>query len=312
MSRDLLQTIAQRTQLAGHNRLALLLFRLGERQLFGINVFKVQEVLRCPELSWVPQAHPLIMGLADIRGRHVPVIDLPKALNHAPLAPEESYVVVTEFNRTVQGFLVKSVDRIVNISVEEIHPPPQVTGDKSYMTAMTRLNNELIEIIDVEHVLADVVGQPQHVSAALLQYAPKPGADGKRPHVLVADDSRTARNQINDVLKQLGVEATLVADGRAALNVLKSLASTGEPVSNQIAMVISDIEMPDMDGYTLTTEIRRDPKLADLYVLLHTSLSGIFNNAMVARVGANAFVPKYSPDELAKVVLERIHAAAAA
>ncbi|MGB1580934.1 MAG: chemotaxis protein [Nevskiales bacterium] len=312
MSRDLLQTIAQRTQLAGHNRLALLLFRLGERQLFGINVFKVQEVLHCPELSWVPQAHPLILGLADIRGRNIPVIDLAKALQHEPLVTEESYVVVTEFNRTVQGFLVHAVDRIVNISVEDIHPPPQVTGDKSYMTAITRLNDELIEIIDVEHVLADVVGQPQSVSASLLEHKPKAWADGQKPHVLVADDSRTARNQINNVLKQLGVDATLVADGRAALNFLKSMASTGEPVSNRVAMVISDIEMPDMDGYTLTTEIRRDPQLADLYVLLHTSLSGIFNNAMVARVGANAFVPKYSPDELARVVLDVLNNRAAA
>ena len=151
------------------------------------------------------------------------------------------------------------------------------------------------------------MGQPKNVSANLLEYKPPVPVNGRKPHILVADDSRTARNQIDQVLKQLGVESTLVADGRAALNILKSMATTGEPVSDQLAMVISDIEMPDMDGYTLATEIRRDPQLADLYVLLHTSLSGIFNNAMVARVGANAFVPKYSPDELAKAVLQRLH-----
>lgn len=310
MAHDLLQTIALRTQLAGHNRLALLLFRLSGRQLFGINVFKVQEVLRCPPLAFVPQAHALVRGMVDLRGRPMPVLDLSQALGQSTSNPAESYLIVTEFNRSVQGFLVGAVDRIVNVSVTEVHPPP-LSGGQGYLTAVTHFNSELIEIIDVEQVLAEVVGAAPSVSADILAFKPRPTKTGGRPQVLVVDDSRTARTQVQHVLTQLGVDAIPLADGRQALTYLQKLADNGTPVSQKLAMVISDIEMPDMDGYTLTTEIRRDPRLADLYVLLHTSLSGIFNNAMIERVGANRFVPKYSPNELANAVIERLHALAA-
>jgi two-component system chemotaxis response regulator CheV len=162
----------------------------------------------------------------------------------------------------------------------------------------------MIQIIDVEKVLADVNGATITVSAALVEKAATNSA--RKGTVLVVDDSRVARNQISAVLNQLGLESTLMPDGRQALRHLKDIADRGERPSDRYQVVISDIEMPDMDGYTLTTEIRRDPRLDDLFVILHTSLSGIFNNAMVARVGANRFVPKYTPDELAAAVLERV------
>jgi len=307
MNSNLLNRIDQRTRLAGHNRLALLLFRLGGRQLFGINVFKVWEVLRRPPLRALPQARPPLLGIADVRQRSVPVLDLGVAIDHpeaGQIAPD--YLIVTEFNRSVQGFLVSAVERIVNIGVEEIHPPPDL-GSTSNLTAVTRYHDELIQIIDVEKVLADVIGVGRQISPEVLARSITSGS----ARVLVVDDSRVARSQIQQVLEQLGVDCTLLPDGRQALAHLKQLAATGIVPSEQYAMVISDIEMPDMDGYTLTTEIRRDPALADLYVLLHTSLSGIFNNAMVLRVGANCFVPKYSPDELATCVLERFAAIAA-
>lgn len=304
MARDLLQTIEQRTRLAGHNRLALLLFRLGGSQLFGVNVFKVQEVLRCPSLKWMPASHSLVQGVADVRGRSVPVLGLARAIGHPQASDQPGYLVVTEFNRSVQGFLVEAVERIVNISVEDVKPPPKVTGEDSYLTAVTRYNGDLIQIIDVEKVLADVVGGPANVSTELL--AGRVDGEGEKPRVLVADDSRVARGQIQRVLDQLNVDCTLVADGREALRHLQGMADQGLNVCDKYAMLISDIEMPDMDGYTLTTEIRRDPRLAEMYILLHTSLSGVFNKAMVERVGANEFVPKYSPDDLAEGVLARL------
>ena len=304
MARDLLQTIEQRTRLAGHNRLALLLFRLGGSQMFGVNVFKVQEVLRCPRLKWMPASHPLVQGVADVRGRSVPVLALGRAIGHPDATDTPRYLVVAEFNRSVQGFLVEAVDRIVNISVEEVHPPPKVTGEDSYLTAVTRYGDDLIQIIDLEKVLAEVVGAPSEISGELLEKATQ--GVGDRSRVLVADDSRVARAQIQRVLDQLNVECTLVADGREALRHLQGMADQGIKVSDKYSMLISDIEMPDMDGYTLTTEIRRDPRLADMYILLHTSLSGVFNNAMVERVGANKFVAKYSANELATSVLERL------
>jgi len=305
MSRDLLNRIDQRTRLAGHNRLALLLFRLGGRQLFGVNVFKVQEVLRRPPLFPVPRLPPGFIGAADIRGRSVPILDLGSAVRYPERHLDPPYLVVTEFNRSVQGFLVAEVDRIVNIAVEDVHSPPELGVSESYLTAVTRYNGELIQIIDVESVLADVIGAQMLQAVGRKSVGP---VGGTPVRILVADDSRVARNQIRGVLDQLGVASTLLSDGRQALEHLKQLAADGTDVTRHYAMVISDIEMPAMDGYTLTTEIRRDPALAGLYVLLHTSLSGVFNNAMVDRVGANAFVAKYSANELAEKVLARVAA----
>ena len=306
MSHDLLNRIDQRTRLAGHNRLALLLFRLGGRQLFGVNVFKVQEVLRRPPLFQVPGLPSQFSGVADVRGRSVPVLDLGLAIAHPERddrAGGPGYLVVTEFNRSIQGFLVSGVERIVNIAVEDIHPPPELGAESSYLTAVTRFQGELIQVIDVESVLADIA---QVRGEAVLDPAMAMPSDAPHLQVLVVDDSRVARQQIRSVLDQLGVGATLLSDGRQALDHLLQIQASGENPAERYAMVISDIEMPAMDGYTLTTEIRRHPGLAGLYVLLHTSLSGVFNNAMVERVGANAFVAKYSPHELADFVLERL------
>jgi len=305
MSRDLLNRIDQRTRLAGHNRLALLLFRLGGRPLFGVNVFKVQEVLRRPPLFPVPRLPSGFVGAADIRGRSVPVLDLGSAVRFPERHLDPPYLVVTEFNRSVQGFLVAEVDRIVNIAVEDIRPPPELGTEDSYLTAVTRHGGELIQVIDVESVLADATG------ARMLQAVEQrvPLRPGELPvRILVADDSRVARNQIRGVLDQIGVASTLLSDGRQAIDHLKQLAAEGIDVARHYAMVISDIEMPAMDGYTLTTEIRRDPALAGLHVLLHTSLSGVFNAAMVDQVGANDFVAKYSANELADKVMARIAA----
>ena len=306
MSRDLLDRIDQRTRLAGHNRLALLLFRLGTRQLFGVNVFKVQEVIPRPPLFTLPQLPPAFRGAADVRGRTVPVLDLARAIGHG--APDEAgeppYLVVTEFNRSVQGFLVSGVERIVNIAVEDIQPPPDLGGDSNYLTGVTRHNGELIQLVDVESVLAESAPRASTTG----QITPLAVVSGAR-EVLVVDDSRVARNQIRQVLEQLGLTATLLSDGRQALEHLQQLAESGQPPTQRYAMVISDIEMPAMDGYTLTTEIRRNPALRGLYVLLHTSLSGVFNHAMVERVGADDFVPKYSDHELAQRIAARISAA---
>ena len=298
---QLLDRIDQRIRLAGHNRLALLLFRLGGRQLFGVNVFKVQEVLPRPALFTMPQLPAGFLGAADIRGRSVPVLDLASAIGQPADGPA-NYLVVTEFNRSVQGFLVSAVDRIVNIAVEDVRPPPELGNDPHYLTGVTRYHDELIQLVDVESVLAEALPPPP----GKIEIAPIARAGSRE--VLVVDDSRVARNQIRHVLEQLGVACTQLSDGRQALDHLKQLVASGQDPVHRYGMVISDIEMPAMDGYTLTSEIRRDPALSGLYVLLHTSLSGVFNHAMVERVGADDFVPKYSQQELADRITARLSA----
>ncbi|MFQ5643465.1 MAG: chemotaxis protein CheV [Thiogranum sp.] len=304
-----LANVDMRTQLAGHNRLELLLFRLDGKQLFGINVFKVQEVIQCPALTQIPDSHQVVRGVANMRGRMVTVMDLGRAIGGRGVAdPRENFVVVTEYNQFVQGFLVGGVDRIVNMNWEEILPPPKGIGDDNYLTAVTKVEGELVEIIDVEKVLAEVVGWNEEVSSEFIEQATEQDNEERKPIVLVADDSSVARNQIKRTLEQLGVECVLANDGKQALGMLREWAEHENelPLHERLFMVISDIEMPEMDGYTFTTEVRKDPRLSDLHILLHTSLSGVFNNAMVEKVGANDFIAKFQPDVLAKTVLARL------
>ena len=303
---SVLASVDMRTRLAGHNRLELLLFRLDGTQEFGINVFKVQEVVQCPPLTSVPNSHPVVRGITNLRGRTITVMDLGAAIGHPPSdGVEGKFVVVTEYNRQVQGFLVGSVDRIVNMNWEEILPPPHGIGKDNYLTAVTRVDGSLVEIIDVEKVLAEVGGAEEDVSAELLEQAGDRHAD-LHPLVLVADDSSVARNQIKRTLDQLDIECVTVKDGRRALERLQQWAEQEPATLERIFMVISDIEMPEMDGSTFTTRVREDPRLADLHILLHTSLSGVFNNAMVEKVGADDFIAKFQPDLLASHVLKRL------
>ena len=299
-----LDNVDLRTQLAGHNRLELLLFRLSGKQLYGINVFKVQEVIRCPHLTSMPKSNPKVVGVAHLRKRTIPVMDLGMAISKRPVENiKDSFVIVTEYNRFTQGFLVSSVDRITNMNWKDILPPPKGSGSNSYLTAVTHLDNELVEIIDVEKVFADVMGLPDEVDESVLDKSLHQENEELPRHVLIVDDSSVARNQVKRVLEKVGIECSLANDGQEGLEKLQQMIEDGKPIHDTIGMVISDIEMPRMDGYTLTTEIRKNPDLAHLYVMLHTSLSGVFNNNMVERVGANHFIPKFKPNELAYTVL---------
>ena len=301
-------SVNQRTQLVGQNRLELLLFRLGGSQLYGINVFKVKEVLQCPKLTIMPKSSPVVRGVASIRGGTIPILDLSMATGSGPLDNiENSFVIITEYNTKVQGFLVHSVERIVNMNWEEIHPPPKGTGRDHYLTAVTHLDNKMVEIIDVEKVLAEVAPTSEVISMGVLDQQTQEKAVSKK--VLTCDDSSVARKQVTRCLQTVGVEVVALNDGRQALDYLKAMVEEGRKPEEEFLMLISDIEMPEMDGYTLTAEIRADPRMQKLHIILHTSLSGVFNQAMVKKVGADDFLAKFRPDDLAARVAERINAA---
>ena len=301
----ILDTVNQRTQLVGQNRLELLLFRLSGAQLYGINVFKVREVLPCPPLTTLPHANPVVRGVASVRGTTVPILDLALATGRRERAdPKSSFVIITEYNTRVQGFLVSGVERIVNLNWEEVLPPPAGSGHDHYLTAVTRVDDQLVEIIDVEKVFAQVVPGNETVDEGVINEEVRAGAGGRK--IMVVDDSSVARKQLTRVLEDIGVELVVLNDGREAYNYLHDLLEQGVRPAEEFAMLISDIEMPEMDGYTLTAEIRSNPDLKDLYVMLHTSLSGVFNQAVVEKVGADAFLAKFKPNELADRVISRL------
>jgi two-component system, chemotaxis family, chemotaxis protein CheV len=285
----ILDTVDQRTQLVGENRLEILMFRLAGRQLFAINVFKVQEVLQLPKLTLMPQRHPFVCGVVNLRGQTLPVIDLSQAIGMRPLVPgPNSTIIVTEYNRSVQAFL----------------PPPTSAGRQHYLTAISKVDDQLVEIIDVEKVLAEIVPYNAKVSREKLDDPILERARGRE--VLLVDDSNVALSQLRDTLGQLGVKMHIASDGLKALNMLKAWADTGQVMTDKLLMIFTDAEMPEMDGYRLTTEIRSDARLRGLYVVLHTSLSGSFNESMVKKVGCDNFLSKFQPDKLVDVVRERL------
>jgi two-component system chemotaxis response regulator CheV len=309
----LLDSVNQLTDLVGQNRLELLLFHLpNSNQVYGINVFKVREVLPCPKLTVMPKLHKYVRGVAHVRGETISVIDLGLATGGRMIHDiEKSFVIIAEYNRSVQGFLVGGFQRIVDLDWSKVLPPPHGMGKVNYLTAVTEVDKKLVEILDVEKILDEISPVRTDVSDEVLedvkheieekQALEDPNKPKRR--VLVADDSSVARKQVQRALTTLGLEAILVTNGQEAFDKLQELLANG-PIEDQIGLLISDIEMPEMDGYTLTAKIRADNKLNKLKVILHTSLSGVFNQAMVKKVGADNFIAKFNPDDLAKAVQE--------
>lgn len=307
----MMDSVNQRTQLAGTNRMELLLFQLQGAQYFGINVFKVREVIPVPRLVQLPHANSMVAGVCQIRDRTVAVLDLAMAVGGRPLEDRQgSSVIVTEYSRSVHGFMVRCVDRIANVNWQDIMPPPSSWSSAAYLTGVTRIDERLVQILDVEKVMDELNragglgGVPGLEDTAPVSSATEAGDW----HVLVADDSSVARRQMHDTLRQIGVQVTLVRDGVEALETLREWAGNPEESPWQrLLMVISDVEMPRMDGYTVATEIRRDEVLKGLYLLLHSSLSGMFNQDLVRNVGADDFLAKFDANELAELVQGRLN-----
>lgn len=317
----LLHSVNQRTQLAGENRLELLLFRLEDKQLYGINVFKVKKIITCPALTEMPGRHPIALGVANTMDGPLPILDLKLAVGHGHSENiRGKSVIVAEYNRKMQGFLVDKVEHIINLEWSDIHPPPKGVGNEHYLTAISKHQDEIIEIIDVEKIIAEIMPFNEQMDEPMSQAldtalkekseAPEATEESKQAskQVIVVDDSVVARNQIKRCMETAGFTCTLLKNGLEAYQFLENLTMSGKKPTDDFLLMISDIEMPEMDGYTLTRRVKENPDMKDLYVILHTSLSGVFNKAMVEKVGADDFLPKFDANELANAVLERLNA----
>ena len=303
----ILDSVNLRTQMVGQNRLELLLFALETEQQYGINVFKVREVLQCPDLTEVPRQTSSIKGMAHIRGETIPVLDLSEAIGRESVPRDqrqECFLIVAEYNRRTLAFLVRKVDRILNTQWDQIMAPPAEIGVENYLTAIFEYEGRLIEILDVEQILADLYPMPTEVSKDVAD--DKVREKARDYQILIVDDSSVARNQMQRSLEGLGIKVTSCNNGRMAWDLLCEMSDRGTDVTTHFLMVISDIEMPEMDGYTLTSMVRDDDRMKGMHVVLHTSLSGGFNVSMVKKVGADGFLAKFNPDDLATAVVQRI------
>lgn len=279
--------------------LSLLLFRLHSGRLLGINLLKVNEIIPCPALTKLPNRHPHVRGIATLRGAAMTVIDLARAIGERGAAEEDDgCLIVTELSRSRQGLHVKNVERIVQCSTRDVRPPPAGSGNRAFITGVTQIDGAIVQILDIEKVLHDIAPALEEAPVGLLEGQDARLLQGRR--VLLVDDSQVALQQTLNVLRQLGFDCTAVRSGQAALQQLHEYHQAGMPFE----LLVSDIEMPELDGYSLVQEIRRSPDISGTYVLLHTSLDSTMNTEKARSVGANAVLTKFSSVDLSQALLD--------
>jgi two-component system chemotaxis response regulator CheV len=296
---NLLDSVDARTKLAGSNKMEILLFSLGMRETFGINVFKVREVTKTPPITKTPNMPAGVDGVISLRGNIIPVISLAKFV-HLKSSPDvtNDTMMVTEYSRRTQGFLVHEVDRIVRVDWEKVRSPQGLlSGQDSLITAVTELpDGKLVSILDVEQILANAFGEE-----AIPELAPV--TTEKSHTVFFVDDSVVARKEISHVLDKLQIKYQQANNGNEAWQRLQAMANRstqeGHSLHDYVSLILVDAEMPEMDGYVLTRHIKADRRFEDIPVVMHSSLSSEANRAMGKSVGVDAYVAKFDPGVLA-------------
>jgi two-component system chemotaxis response regulator CheV len=307
---DLLKNIDARTKLAGTNKLEILMFSLGmdtrtqREETFGINVFKVREVMRIPDITRAPEMPASVEGMVSLRGALVPVIDLAKYIGLVTDTKPE-IMIVTEYNGHTQGFLVRAVDNILRLDWSAMRVPPAMLVAElgGLVTAITELKDKrLVMMIDVEKVLAET---GQFSTDEMIFNAVKPLGKENRT-VFFADDSSVARNQIARTLDAMGVKQISAINGRQAWVELSKMAayaeSTNTPLKDLLQVILTDVEMPEMDGYMLTRKIKEDKRFNGIPVLMHSSLSSTSNQQLGKTVGVDEYIPKFEPQKLSQAL----------
>ncbi|HQS57049.1 MAG: fused signal transduction protein/response regulator [Gallionellales bacterium 35-53-114] len=308
---DLFKDINARTKLAGTNKLEILMFTLGKdnrsgrRETYGINVFKVREVMRIPAITKAPDMPASVEGMVSLRGVLVPVIDLAKYTN-MQTDTQPSIMIVTEYNGHTQGFLVEAVDTILRLDWASMKVPPEMLNAQlgGLVVAVTELpDKRLVMMMDVEKVLSDTGNFG--TDEVLFKHI-KPISQSNRT-VFYVDDSPVARKQISRTLDAMGVHYIAAVNGHKAWEELKRLADSADiahiPVSDLIQVILTDVEMPEMDGYMLTRKIKEDQRFANIPVLMHSSLSSLSNQQLGKAVGVDEYVPKFEPQKLSQTLM---------
>ena len=306
--------IDERTNLTGSNKFELLLFRLGadsalgQSELFGINVFKIREIVAMPAITPIVGATPHSLGVVNLRGQVIPVLDLPSIVGCKPKTGL-NIMLVTEYARTTQAFAVESVEDIVRLDWKQVLSAETSGAAHNLVTSIARLDGNtdgtrLAQVLDVEAILQMVSPSdehkvdPQKVGAKLKL---KPGTI-----ILAADDSFVARSLIEQELHVLQAPFEMVKSGKEAWDRLNALAAAaaaeGKTILDKVSLVLTDLEMPEMDGFTLTRNIKQDARFEGLPVVIHSSLSGSANEDHVRSVGADAYVAKFVAEDLAQTI----------
>jgi len=229
----------------------MLLFHLSAKQSFAIGTLKVKEIVPYTQLTAMPHSHPTVLGAASMRGTTIPVIDMAMAVGYRPISKEEMphcFIIITDCRRTLVGFLVRGIDKITECNWRDIEPPPATLGHNVFVTGVTRVNDQLIQLLDVELILSRVYpDDPSHLYPGI-----------KPMRILLVDDSSVARRQLMAALDYINIPYEVCTNGKDALTLMQTRASQKTPID----ILVSDIEMPGLDGYELAFEVQSDAKLA--------------------------------------------------
>lgn len=305
---------------APDSKLELMLFRLGsdpktgQQEIFGINVFKVREIVVAPPLTSIVNSTQHMKGLANVRGQLIPVIDLSAVAGCTPQT-NMGIVLVTEFSRTTQAFMVDEMLEIVSVDWKNVQAADNTAS--GLVSGVARIdgdapNGRLVQVLDVEQILRNVFPEghgPADDHSGLPHISMPPGA-----MVMCVDDSSVARLLIEEALKAMHVPYVAAKHGKEAWQKLEGLAaqaqSQGKRTRDLVPLVLTDLEMPEMDGFTLTRNIKQDPRFSGMAVVVHSSLTGKASEGHAASVGADAYLSKFAPRELGETLrdtLERMN-----
>ena len=301
----------------GSNEMELVDFRIFKKEddevyegIYGINVSKVREIIRIPKLTELPGVPEFIEGIFDLRGVVIPVVNLAKWMGVEP--PEEvlknARVIITEFNNVLIGFVVHDAKRIRRINWKDIEPASfagRIGGDgldQSKITGVTRIEDDsVLLILDLETVVQD-----------LGLYEPSSGDIPQDEYnftglVLLLDDSLTARKIVKDALVKMGFEVVEASDGQEGLHKLEDLYGMyGDKLSTHLRLIVSDVEMPLMDGFHFAANVKDDKRFAEVPIVFNSSISDHFSEARGKDAGGEAYLVKFDAssfyDEVARVV----------
>jgi two-component system chemotaxis response regulator CheV len=278
----------------------LLLFYLNDQRLFGLGTLKIREIMPYTPLSRLPQSHSAVVGTMNFRGSTVPVIDMAAAVGYRPMTEEDrktASIIVTDVQRQEIGFLVRNVRKIIETEWKDVMPPPKSLGDRAFITGLLQLDEEIVQLMDVELLLARVYPESVNPSEVVLTDLQRETLKGL--NILLVDDSQVARKQLSDALDSKDVSYSVTTNGQDALDRLLKAEDEGRPVD----ILVSDIEMPGLDGYELTFNVRDHNSLKQPYIILHTSLNSEMSVSYATQVGADEALTKFDAEELLHAIL---------
>ncbi|MCB1195248.1 chemotaxis protein CheV [bacterium] len=297
---------------AGTNEVEMIEFTIG-KSYYGINVAKVREIISVPDaIAESPDMHPSIEGVISIRGRIIPVINLAKHLNYTvENDKKKERIIVSEFNEITIGFRVSSVNKIHRLSWEQIEPPSKIMQSEcNYTVAIAKLNNLIFFILDFEKIAGDINPQVgmNGKSSVIIDTVSELGFDRKTKTILVVDDSDFIRNMLTEQLEQAGYNIKTATNGKEAWDSLIEATESKDfqGIENHIQLIITDIEMPHMDGLHLIERIRSNAKLRKLPCIVFSSMISEELSLKCKKVGSDAEVTKPQLPRLVQLVDNKI------